>query len=41
MKFTILAFTILVTQAVTQDYNVQSNGFRLILKSSTNDTLNE
>ncbi|CAN9335497.1 unnamed protein product [Alternaria alternata] len=38
MKFAILAFATLLAQAVAQAYNVQSDGFRLVLKSPTNNS---
>jgi hypothetical protein len=38
MKFAILAFATLLAQADAQAYNVQSDGFRLVLKSPTNNS---
>ncbi|KAG9195555.1 hypothetical protein G6011_00676 [Alternaria panax] len=38
MKFAILALASLMAQAVAQAYNVQSDGFRLVLKSLTNNS---
>lgn len=38
MKFAILAFATLLAQADAQAYNVQSDGFRLVLESRTNNS---